>query len=577
MKNKKSNLNELNTSSPLSRTQKAQFKRKIRTIFCTAGFTSIPTHDIPMRLFSRTIEVDSLFIYENIWLICEDTTQKANITDHLRAKNEAFGEIKTHFSEYVDKIIHKFPEKMDILTKYDKSRIKPYFLYIPYFEIPSEIANSTRFQNLIFLQPQAQNYLYRVIKCIKRSGRYEIFRFLHITDDDIGNVSSSKNTAEIKAPIIYPKDFTGSRNNMRIVSFMMSAEDLLHTCYVLRKDDWSLSRNPYQRLIEKNKIKKIRKFLELNGEAFYNNIIVALPKDICFRDSKNTYKNIDEINELSNSNFLILPKRMNSICVIDGQHRIFAHYENDIQNEEEQKIAKLRSKLHLLVTGLIFPQNMTEEKRAKIESEIFLDINSNAKPVEPNILLHIKCLNNPLADESLAQFVIEELNNQSQSPFKNRFQTSSLDDKKIKTASIVKFALRKLVSINPANPRNSLFYYWRGDKAALKKESNIAIENYVKFCASVLSQYFNAIKKHFPEYWENKNSKILSVTSINGFIIAFTRQLPINGVQNFQVYEKAFQQWDFDFSKENFPYTSSQYQKFSSVILKEVFHISSSE
>lgn len=571
-KNKKSNSNHPISSNSI-RAQRTKFKRKIRTIFCTAGFTSIPTQSNHIKLPSRTVEVDSLFVYENIWLICEDTMATANITDHLRDKNEAFGEIKVHFSEYVDAIIHQFPEKAGILTKYDKNRIKPYFLYIPYHDISSEIVNSTRFPNLIFLQPQAQNYLYRIVQCIKHSGRYEIFRFLHIHDDDIGNVTSHQNSSEIKAPIIYPEDFTGSRHNIRVVSFMMSAEDLLQTCYVLRKDDWSFSRNPYQRLIEKNKIRKIRKFLELNGEAFYNNIIVSLPKDISFRDQQNTYKSIDEIKELSNNNFLILPKRMNSICVIDGQHRIFAHYENDMLNEQEQKIAKLRSQLHLLVTGLIFPQDMPEERRAKIESGIFLDINSNAKPVEPNILLHIKCLNNPLADESLAQFVIEALNNQPQSPFRNLFQTSSLDDRKIKTASIVKFALRKLVSINSETPKSSLFYYWSGDKEALSKESNSAIESYVKFCVSILCQYFNAIKKRFPEQWENKNSKILSVTSINGFIIALTRQLPINGIQDFQFYDKALQYWNFDFSKDHFPYTSSQYRKFSDEILKNVFHI----
>ena len=40
----------------------------------------------------------------------------------------------------------------------------------------------------------------------------------------------------------------------------------------------------YQRLIEQNKIKKIRTFLEEKGEAFFNNIIVALPDTVAFKD-----------------------------------------------------------------------------------------------------------------------------------------------------------------------------------------------------------------------------------------------------------------------------------------------------
>lgn len=71
---------------------------------------------------------------------------------------------------------------------------------------------------------------------------------------------------------------------------------------------------------------------------------------------------------------------MNSICVIDGQHRIFAHYESGIDSKQERIIAELRKRLHLLVTGLIFPPEMSAEERVRIQSEIFVDINSNAKP-----------------------------------------------------------------------------------------------------------------------------------------------------------------------------------------------------
>ena len=201
------------------------------------------------------------------------------------------------------------------------------------------------------------------------------------------------------------------------MSFMMSAKDMLDICYVLRKDNWAESIWLYQRLIDKEKIKNIRNFLEVKGEAFYNNIIVALPDNISFSresadEGKPLYKKIDEIVDLDDKFKLILPKEMNSVCVIDGQHRIFAHYESGTQSKQEKKIAELREKLHLLVTGLIFPHNMPDEERTRIQSEIFLDINSNAKPVPQSLLLHIKRMNNPIADESLAQLVIEHLNKQ---------------------------------------------------------------------------------------------------------------------------------------------------------------------
>lgn len=58
------------------------------------------------------------------------------------------------------------------------------------------------------------------------------------------------------------------------------------------------------------------------------------------------------------------------------------------------------------------------------------------------------------------------------------------------------------------------------------------------------------------------------------FIIALTRQLSVNGVNDFDFYDRIFNGWTIDFSKDGFKYTSSQYRKFSTQILREVFQIS---
>lgn len=63
--------------------QKASFKRKIRNMFTGAGFTYIATNDKEMYIGHRKVEVDALFIFENIWLVCEDTVQKTGIMGHI--------------------------------------------------------------------------------------------------------------------------------------------------------------------------------------------------------------------------------------------------------------------------------------------------------------------------------------------------------------------------------------------------------------------------------------------------------------------------------------------------------------
>lgn len=551
---------------------KTAFKRKIRNTFTGAGFEYIPTNDHEMIIGLRKVEIDSLFIYENIWLLCEDTVKTSDIRDHIRTKNEAFGEIKKNLTDFITKLIDLFPEEAEILKKYDIGRIKVFGLYISKNEVLLSEEDYALFDNLKFVQPKTLEYFQWIVKSIKLSARKEVFRYLNLTSDQIGLISSSSSSTQITAPIIYPKEFTGLKNRVRIVSFMMSAEDLLNTCYVLRKDNWDESIWLYQRLIDKNKIKSIREFLESKGESFYNNIIVALPDNVAFLDASKHYKSVDEIGNLEGNCKLILPKEMNSICVIDGQHRIFAHYESGIDSKQERRITELRKQLHLLVTGLVFPKDMKSEERARIQSEIFLDINSNAKPVPLNVLLQIKRIKNPIADESIAQFIIEKLNKEG--VFQNLLQVSSLEAGKIKTASIVRFALRYLVTTTPTDGKQSLFNYWDGDKKALNANNDTAIQNYVKFCTEVLRNYFGAIKKNLTKYWnDTENSKLLSVISLNGFIIALTRQLSINGVQNFVFYDKVFSKWNFDFSNKNFPYTSSQYRKFSSDILRGAFEV----
>ena len=357
-------------------------------------------------------------------------------------------------------------------------------LYIPRDEVELLTQDYALFKNLTFVQPQTLSYFHWIVHTIKLSARNEVFRFLGLHRNQIGPINNSNLSTEITAPIIYPREFTGLKNKVRIVSFMMSAADMLDICYGLRKDNWEDSIWLYQRLIEKAKIKSIREFLDKKGETFYNNIIVALPDNVQFRDASGAVKSIDDIGYLESNCSLLMQKEMNSVCVIDGQHRIFAHYESGANSKQEERISALRKQLHLLVTGLVFPKEMTEAERAKMQSEISLDINSNAKAVPPSILLQINRINNPIADESIAQMVLEHLNKRG--VFRKLFQLSSLDIAPIKTASIVKFALRYLVTLTPKEGRQSLLEYWDGDRDLLFEKDSTAIKQYVEFCANAL-------------------------------------------------------------------------------------------
>ena len=550
------------------------FRKKIRSSFTDAGFTYFSTLDKHFPIGTRTVELDYLFLYENIIVICEDNTKQKKDIDHIRNKNESFAEIRNNKTAFLNWLSNTFPEKATMVKQYRPERYFLYYIYISQTELEITEDEKNRYSNLLFWDPETLSYFNRMAQCIQHSARYEIFRYLGLKNDEIGFSGSEGGKTTIKAPIIYPQEATGLRNGVRVVSFMMSAEKLLRTSYVLRKDSWEESMFLYQRLIEKDKVKSIRAFLAQKGEAFYNNIIVALPDNVTFEDDAGTPILVENIGDFQHCK-LVLPDEMNSICVIDGQHRIFAHYEAPATEKYELQIAPLRRQLHLLVTGLIFPTEMKEPERKQIQSQIFLDINDNTKKVAPNVLTHIEMVKDPFSDIGLARRVIERLNKKR--VFLNRFELSALDESKIKVASIIKFALRYLVTVTPAEGKTSLYAYWQGNKEAFQQKDEASLNDYIEFCANSIDLYFSAIRDAFKSSWNDPASKMLSVISINGFIIAFNRQLNKYGVSDYPFYSSCLRKLSIDFSKNGFPYTSSQYRKFSGRILAEAFDFTNEE
>lgn len=548
---------------------KTRFKKKIVDFFCVADFLFINTENKGLKFGPREIEIDAVFVYENIILICEDTTTSTdNIKDHIRTKYETFGLISGSFREYYEWLVNEFPEKKDCLTKYEPENMHYYFLY--FSKEPTGLTKDLYdyYKIIRFIEPSTFDYFSRMQKCIQKSVRYEIFRFLGVTINDLGELGSSTNYAKvIKAPILHSNSVTGYSNGVRVVSFMMSAEQLISMSYVLRKDNWEDSIYLYQRLINPDKIKKIRTFLSSNKVAFLNNIIVGLPDGVKLIDTDDKEVPFAEASGFENLR-LLLPEQMNSICIIDGQHRIYAHYEGRSDDKSETEISKLRKKLHFLVTGLVFPSDMNDNERKRIQSEIFLDINSQATPVSKNVLTHIMRLKYPLSSIGIARRVIERMNEQG--CFQNKFAVSGLEETKIKIASIIQFALNYLVTIEPSDGKKSMYEYWDGDKEKLCKLDEEQISCYVNFCASNLSMYFSAIKTKFKLDWLDPKSRIFSVTAINGFIIAYNRLLSVYGVQDFNFYKNILSSLNVDFTPNEFPFKSSQYHKFADLIISQI-------
>ena len=156
----------------------AAFRRKIRMTLTNAGFQYFPTTDKHFSIGHRKVELDYLFVYDNVILICEDTCSKKKDKDHIRKKSEAFREIQANIPVLLDWMKEELPGAGEIVDEYPISRLRVFYIYIPQVELNLTDDEKKLYSNLLFWEPETLSYFYKMSQCIYHSARYEIFRFL---------------------------------------------------------------------------------------------------------------------------------------------------------------------------------------------------------------------------------------------------------------------------------------------------------------------------------------------------------------------------------------------------------------
>ena len=556
------------------------FRKQIEEVFVYSGFQKINVNGKQFELGNRQNELDNCFVYENVIVVCEDTIRELKKAEKAKEKGESYNKNhklekqetsaiinadKEHFIE----ILTTFAPSCEKLSSYKFNEFKLFYLYFEYGVTRFDDDTIKRYPDLIFVDVPTLKYFHEMSKSIKASFRYELFRFLNLNKSDIGkpDPTGKREIKPIVSSIIYPDSVTGFSNGVRMVSFMMRPADLIENCCVLRKDGWNKNIDLYQRLITPKRIKSIRDHVIQNETTFLSNIIVTLPDDVrFFRTSDSTPIKLDEITQYVNDIEIQIPSAYNSMAIIDGQHRVYAYYEDcDQNNAGEIKIKQLRKELHLLVTGIIYPNNeyyRDDLNRRKFESNLFVSINKNAKPVDADTLIQVQAIMNPSSGEAISRRVIELLNKDE--PFKNMFQLSKVEDAPIKTASIIQYALSSMLVAK--NNTNSLYHYWliKNEKDKdYKLTKSEDIKEYSQFASNCLKLYFKAIKSKFDNAW-NKDSKLLKVISLNAFIIALRDTLEeVGGPKDYNFYFDVIKDLKIDFNSLYFEYAGAQYSRFA--------------
>ena len=539
-------------------------------MFTTCGFERISSaSDQEFTFDGTTSDLDDIFVYHNIIVLCECTVSQNKISEHLKKKKVLYDKILKDppaFRNFLSQTFPDFSASQD--PKYQPHHLRIKILYCSRYPLKAELKADV--PGVLYFDYNIIRYFKAISERVKYSARYELFSYLGLSHKDIGAAAISQGAVaqlSYKGSIL-PDGQSHFPKGYKVVSFYVDPAALLERCYALRKDGWRDDIGLYQRMIRQTKIDSVRKYLLSKQRVFINNIIVTLPDTTKLTDDDGNTLDPAKIQETEPGNIL-LPSEYNSIGLIDGQHRVFSYYEG---GRDEDKISILRVQQNLLVTGIIYPSNLSSTDRSKFEATLFLEINATQTNAKSDLKQAIGILLEPFSQNSIARRIVNLLNEKDS--LNGEFEKYFYDKGKIKTTSIVSYGLRQLIKFNGDD---SLFRVWNHPSKADLEHSptdGLALE-YVKFCATEIDTFISAVKAVIPtERWTTDSKvkgRMLTTTVLNGLIICMRYIIEEKKkLYSFDTYKTRFVAGDL--SKFNFStYKSSHYAQLGEALFEKYF------
>lgn len=542
-------------------------RREIREVFSAVGFQRAEgASDKEFTYEGVTSDFDDVFILENVVVFAEYTTA-SDISEHAKKKYLMYDRIRKSDAQFIG-FARGAPLAIAgaLGSKYSDNQIRVVLLYCSVNTVQAEL--KTQIDHALFMDYSIVRYFKLLTKTVRRSAQHELLAFLGVEYKDFADKALNANASprDTFNGSVLPEHHSKFPEGYKVVSFYIQPSALLSRAYVLRRDGWRDRAGLYQRMILRAKLDSIRKYLVDQKRVFVNNIIVTLPSGTKILDANENTINTTAIHTTQPA-VISIPSEFNSVGIIDGQHRVFSYYEG---GANENVIGALRSQQNLLVTGIIYPDNVSDPEKTRFEAGLFLEINSTQSNAKSELKQAINQLIRPFLADSIARDVLDKLND-GQGALSGKFSQNFFDASGLRTTSVVSYGLRPLVRPSAPGP---LFGRWTDpDKDTFVSFENDATrKRYIDYCASQIGLFFAAAKSRLPaDRWTTARSvqnRLLTPTVINGLIGAMRQALDAGVEMTFESLRERLA------GLENFPfetYRSSQYTVMSSALFKAFF------
>jgi len=547
--------------------EKRAFARRIRGIFERIGFQRVPeVADNEIEFDGRAGDFDDVLVYENLVLFIEYTVSNpTQVGNHVKGKAHLFNKVNAAPQQFLEMMMARFPGLERKVSKYHPSQVRFRIIYCSKSEIKLEHRGLC--PGTAFLWHGSIRYFAELSSAIKRSARYELYDFLELSHSEVGlngQLPEGDDSTKFHGSVL-PEANSNFPPGFKVISFYVSPGAVLSRAYVLRKDSWRDSQGLYQRMIHRNKIESIRRYLQTAERVFVNNVILTLPDDTELIDSAGQAVDPAKIDK-TQAITVRLPKGGNSVGIVDGQHRIFSYYEDAYDNP---KIDLFRGRQNLLATGIMYPSAYSAIERERFEAKLFLEINSTQNAAKSGLRQAISLIVQPFAPDSIGRLVIQ---NMAQSgPLEGLLEKNFYDLNVLRTTTIVSYGLRALVRLDG---EDSLFQRWSTPekRAALSgKKDEELLKEYAKFAAAEIGKFVAAARATVGiSRWALRSQTeegVLTVTFVNGLLVLFRQYLKTQPLAEFSDYRLTLTPLaNFNFAS----YKSSQYTSMGMEMLKRI-------
>lgn len=231
--------------------------------------------------------------------------------------------------------------------KFPKAKVKFIWATHNYIMSPTD-QEKMRQWDIVHFSDAVINYYYELVKHLGSCARYQLLGNL-FANQEIRNMDD-------KIPAIQ-----GEMGGHKYYSFSIEPERLLKIGYVLHRNEANKNMMPtYQRLIKKNRLSKVRKFIN-DGGYFPNSLIISIESGGRGLQFDVSGTKVDGAH--SKLGVLHLPKKYRSAYIIDGQHRLYGYSDSNFAT-----------------TNSIPVVAFVDLDRSE-QIKLFMDINENQKAV----------------------------------------------------------------------------------------------------------------------------------------------------------------------------------------------------